>query len=334
MVINRHRLLRAAGLFKRKILTDYNPKTGRSLLDGPRGVQIQTIDACNGSCACCPKTGRSHKQPKDSMDEHLYIKVIDELSRIQSLKTVALMLQNEPLMDESLAERVRQARTRLRKSVRIYIVTNGMLLSPSVAKDLFGAGLSHVEISLDALTEATFKRVRAGLDYDLIMENTRALVARTGPRKTIVRFLIQKDNAHEQKAFNTYWVQKGARVMFQDMTNRAGALSRYPSLCPDLDPDLFARIEKIARRGLPCVSGPFDRLNVLSDGRVLACCQDWRHDFLLGDLSRQSLAEIWTGEPAAVCRDMLWHGQFEKSTLCAACSMRLEYPGKRAHRKP
>ena len=257
----------------------------------------------------------------------LYLKLLEELRPVQSLKALVLMLQNEPLMDEDPVERVRQARMRFGKSVCISIVTNGELLSPGIVKGLYEAGLDQVEISLDALTRETYRRVRAGLDFDRGIENTHKAIATGGAQKTIVRFLVQKDNVHEQKAFNAYWVRKGARVMFQDMTNRAGALRRYRLLRPDGRSDWYTRLESFLLKGLPCVSGPFDRLNVLSDGRVLACCQDWRHDFILGDLSSQSLTEIWTGSPAAFCREMLWHGQFEKSTLCATCSLRLVFPG-------
>lgn len=257
----------------------------------------------------------------------VYLKLLDELRPVQSLKALVFMLQNEPLLDGDLAWRVREARMRFGKSVCISIVTNGELLSPDVVKGLYEAGLDHVEISLDALTRETYRRVRAGLDFDRVMENTCEAIAIGGVKKTTVRFLVQKDNVHEQKAFNAYWVRKGALVMFQDMTNRAGTLRRYRLLCPDRGPDWYDRLENFVLQGVPCVSGPFDRLNVLSDGRVLACCQDWCHDFLLGDLSSQRLTDIWTGPPAAFCRDMLWHGQFEKNTLCANCSLRLVFPG-------
>jgi MoaA/NifB/PqqE/SkfB family radical SAM enzyme len=334
MVINWQQLLKTAYLLKRRLRPDYNSKTGQSLLDGPRMIQIQTIDACNGSCACCPYVGGDNKKLTRSMDWHLYIKLVDELSRVDSLREFVLMLQNEPLLDENLVKRVRQARMKLKKPIRIYIVTNGTLLSSSVVKELFDAGLDHVEVSLDALTEDTYNRVRAGLEFNRVLENTHMLIAQGGMKKVIVRFLIQKSNAHELKAFNAYWVKNGATVKFQDMTNRAGTLRYYMSLRPELPPDLYARIEKMVMGNQPCISGPFDRLNVLSDGRALACCQDWRHDFILGDISRQSLTEIWTGSEAAFFRNILWHGQFGKSTICATCSNRMVFPGRTVTKFP
>ena len=327
-MISRYRLSIMAELFARRIRPDYNPRTGHSLLDGPRIIQIQTIDACNGLCLSCPHSTNQNRKSNRRMDSDLYLKLLEDCKRNRSLKTLVLMLQNEPIMDDELAGRIRQARARLGKSIRIFIVTNGTLLSPFRMKKLFEAGLDRIEVSIDALTKETYARVRRGLDFERVTENTQALIDYRGRKKAVVRFLIQKGNADELTAFTSYWRRKGATVQTDIVANRAGSLRHFDALRFVTPISLYTRMRDVVLGTRPCVFGPFDRLTVLHDGRVLVCCHDWEHTTTLGDLSRQSLSEVWEGRMAAQYRDMLWHGRFGESELCSMCSNRFVFPGK------
>nr|WP_325185729.1 SPASM domain-containing protein [uncultured Oscillibacter sp.] len=41
---------------------------------------------------------------------------------------------------------------------------------------------------------------------------------------------------------------------------------------------------------------PFYSLTAAPDGIVSVCCSDWQRKLVIGDLTRQSLMEVWNGE--------------------------------------
>lgn len=317
-------------LLKWRLSSHYDPKLGKSRLPGPRMIQIQTIDRCNGSCPVCPYSKTQRHGPSNLLDKNLYLGILKDLQRAGNTRTLALMLQNEPLLDNNLAERVRQARNVLGSRVFIRTVTNGSLLFPSRIDELFRAGINNIEVSIDAYRKETYAIVRPGLDFNCVLKNTHSLIGYRKKKGVTVRFLKQKVNASEQEEFTRYWKRHGARLQFMGMSNRAGGLNKFDQMRIPERITLRLKIRNVVTGPIPCICGPFERLTVLWDGRVVVCCQDWKTKLVLGDLSSQSLSNIWNGDLTNYYRDLLWHGRFEESPLCRRCSIIPYFPGKRA----
>jgi MoaA/NifB/PqqE/SkfB family radical SAM enzyme len=138
------------------------------------------------------------------------------------VKYVMLMLQNEPLLDRRLPDRVRLARKLLGQRVRIATVTNGAPLTAALIDELAASGIGHVAVSIDAVREDTYNRIRQGLNFQRVVGNTLALIERLGPRRVGVRFLRQRENEDEESAFAGSWRRHGVRVIAFQLTNRAG----------------------------------------------------------------------------------------------------------------
>jgi len=65
---------------------------------------------------------------------------------------------------------------------------------------------------------------------------------------------------------------------------------------------------------------PFFMLEGLQDGRVILCNNDWDHEAVAGDLSRQSLDEVWNGDLMNRHRHMLYTGDVDDGGICSRCS--------------
>lgn len=63
---------------------------------------------------------------------------------------------------------------------------------------------------------------------------------------------------------------------------------------------------------------PYDQLYIGYDGRVLLCCQDWGFQEIMGDLSRESILEIWNNEKYRAVRESLLHRDRSKF-ICENC---------------
>ncbi len=318
-VDNLGRKLREAALWMRDVRS-YDSHARRTRRQGPAGVQIQTIDRCNAACIMCPYSAFNKAGPANVMDDGLYGKILDELRQAGTVNSVALMLQNEPLLDRKFADRVRLARKALGRSVRIGTITNGSPLTTEMIDELVASEMDYVAVSIDAFGEDTFGRIRRGLDFGRVVGNTLSLIQRLGPRRVSVKFLRQRGNEAEEDAFANYWGRHGVRVARVELTNRAGWLDSYASV-KKRRPDRWKSLAYPAlNKYIPACPLPFSSMSILWDGRVVLCGDDWGPRDTVGDLSKQTLKEVWNGEKINHYRQLLWTHRAGESLVCAGCS--------------
>jgi radical SAM protein with 4Fe4S-binding SPASM domain len=265
----------------------------------PDIVQIESTNLCNAKCVFCPRD-EMHRQ-QGVMDMDLYRKVVDECAAL-GITHVRMHNYGEPFLDRRLVEKVRYAKTR--GIAEVGMISNGSLITPDIAQGLIDAGLDAINISVDAAGKETFERTRVNLDYDVVVDNIRALArlrreaGRSRP-KLILSFVRQQDSPEEQ-AFIDTWRSIADKIHITDLHNWAGTL--------------HARSD---------VAYPCYRLwltfTVLWDGRVSLCCADFDGRHVLGDLRTSTIREVWNS-PAyrAVRRQHLESGGPE---ICRSCDL-------------
>lgn len=107
-------------------------------------VLIETRTDCNNNCPFCPHTFK--KKPLGIMTWECYRAIVDQLVSIGYNGRVALMLSNEPLLEDRLEEMIKYAKS---KSQRLFldITTNGRLLTIEMTDRLFSLGLDNININ-------------------------------------------------------------------------------------------------------------------------------------------------------------------------------------------
>lgn len=283
-----------------------------------RVVQVQTDSRCNGACVMCPWPSTRTRLAQGKMPWPLFTEVVDQVARHASVTLVSVMLQNEPLLDGRLAEAVAYVRRRMPR-VGISIATNGELLDATTVRRLADAGLTKLVVSVNALRRDTFERVEPGLDYDRVMGNLRSLRESPPPGvDVLVKMLVVSENEAEMSDveamvdFVLPLRRGGITVALDPISNRAGSLERYA--------ELLARPEGQSSHRRTYCADVFTHLNVLYDGRVLACCADWERRGVIGDLSRQSLHDVWTGPEAQRRRAAVLAAEYDSLSPCRTCS--------------
>ena len=180
-----------------------------------------------------------------------------------------LMLQDEPLMDDRLPDRIRLARALLGRRTSIGTVTNGTLLTAAMTDALAAGGIDRVAVSIDAVRPETHSRVRHGEHFQRVVENTLRLIERLGPDRVTVRFLRQRENEGEESEFLDYWGRHRVRVFFTEPCNRAGRLESYERI-RKRRPDPWKKlIYPLLNRLVPACPLPFSTMGVLWDGRAI-----------------------------------------------------------------
>lgn len=265
----------------------------------PEIVQIEATNICNAKCTFCPRDDMKRRQ--GIMDMALYRKIVDECAAL-GIGHVRMHNYGEAFVDKALAEKIAYAKAR--GIPEVGVITNGSLLGPDVARAVVEAGLDAINISLDAAGRDTFESTRLGLKYDKVIANVEGLVrirrelGRKRP-KLILSF-VRQDNSAEEQAFIDHWSAVADKIHITELHNWAGTLKRRSDV------------------NFPCYR-QWLTFTVLWDGRVSLCCADLDGHVVLGDLTTQTIADIWNGDPyRRVRREQLESGG---PSICRDCDL-------------
>lgn len=89
----------------------------------------------------------------------------------------------------------------------------------------------------------------------------------------------------------------------------------------------FRRLQKnenMIKRRLDGCPEVFDKLSINWDGKVTACCGDYDEELVVGNLSEETLQEIFFGENIRRIRKILSEESYDKLPLCRDCYQYIE----------
>ncbi|MFH2003064.1 MAG: radical SAM protein [Planctomycetota bacterium] len=186
------------------ILSAVSSGRAHSLLDiRPINLELDITNQCNLRCVMCPFSQPSYYKRKI---EHMPVEVFQKLAEdfFSAVHCLSLAYGSESLLHPEFIRFITLASSYGIK--KIYINTNGMLLTEKLAAKMVEIGFHGISISLDAATSETYNRIRKGGDFDRVLRNIHALNrirAKAGspyPRVTLL-FVLMKQNIHELPAF-------------------------------------------------------------------------------------------------------------------------------------
>ena len=311
--------LEIAKSLKRRVLYHITKKP----LSFPTQFQIQTNNLCNASCIMCPVSKAKNETPGRMSDE-LFEKIINEISEHRTHDTfVWLHLQNEPLTDSTLFNKLRRIKQVSHGMIKTGVVTNGMLLTEEKIRELNDTEVDKICISIDASTEETFNTIRKGLCYNTVLQNIEYLYQSNKRARVYVRFILQKDNYLELDDFKKIWKNMGIPIEIGIVNNRAGAVLNFEDIGLS-----YKRIPfkyKLAQNVFLLLTGGCYNLsnsfNILYSGDVIMCCNDYIKKIILGNAWESSIAEIWAGKKYQSVREAIFKKEFDNIPECNTCSL-------------
>ena len=293
----------------------------RKPLPFPRVFEIQTNNLCNGACLMCPISKVKNNKPERMSDE-LFEKIIKDIAENGTDAFVLPFLQNEPLMDNDLFKKLKLIKRMSNGKIATGFVTNGTLFTKEKIKELCEAGVDDVFFSIDASTEETYSKIRKGLNYNRVLENIENLRLANCKTNIIAEFLLQKDNYSELNDFKEYWGKKGIKTFIQSVNNRAGTVSNFRDVSLTRE-DFSFRKNLTSILELIITGGCWeliDHFNVLCNGDVILCCNDYSRRTILGNVKNNSIKEIWNSQKYQSIREAIFNKDFEKIPECRSCS--------------
>lgn len=177
-------------------------------------LYLDPSSACNLSCSFCP-CGGAHKElwteekrgSVGIMDFDLYKKIIDDCQGFpDKIKVLRLYKEGEPLVNKRLPEMIEYA-VKSGKFESIDFTTNGTLLNPDVNRKLVKAGLSRINISVEALDEKGYQDIcNIALDYNKFVDNIRDLYEHKGNCHIFIKTMVDHSNHQdiEQRFYDLF----------------------------------------------------------------------------------------------------------------------------------
>lgn len=277
----------------------------------PKFFTIETCNNCNARCVMCPK-GLKGTKKLEVMDDSIFNKIVVELELYKDwIEMVCLNSDGEPTLDKLLPDRIKKLKNIGIKKVNIS--TNGQLLEEKLAIDLIDSGLDDIRISIDAIEEDTYKKIRKGLDYQTVVENTKRLIKLRNKKHSNmeirVRLVELEENKNERDEWLRYWsniVSEQDKVQIMPAHSWSGVVEE------EEDEDIVFYSDK------PCVS-VFSSMAINYDGKIQLCDSDIEQKCILGDINEQGIKEIWVSKKFREIRQLHCSGRRNEISICRGC---------------
>jgi radical SAM protein with 4Fe4S-binding SPASM domain len=289
----------------------------------PVSISIEPTTSCNLRCPECPSGLRSFTRPTGMLKDDLFKNVIDQLA--STLSYLTFYFQGEPYLNTKFLDMVRYASS---KGIYTATSTNAHYLDDDNAKKTIESGLNRLIISLDGTTQETYESYRVGGNLEKVIQGTQNILRWRKELKSVTphivfQFLVVRPNEHQVKEVYALAKKLGVdRVALKtaqiyDYQNGSELIptqekySRYRKDSTGLYSIKNDLLDHCWKMWHSCV--------ITWDGKVVPCCFDKDAHHVMGDLSKQTFAEIWKGDPYQEFRKSLLRSRSEIE-MCRNCT--------------
>lgn len=266
--------------------------------DPPNTVKVEFSEGCNLACTFCGINSIRAEPGKvfNFLTVPLADRIAREVARVGWRSRFEFAMHGEPTMNPAFIA--------LLATFRKHLPRNQLMMTSN------GAGFLRDINNVDAAFRAGLN-ILALDDY----QNIR-IVPKVLERYRKASGRIQIIDYPASRAHSPYkrWAP-GTQVIvvFADISKpQPGVHNRLDNMGG------LAAPRTAAMYGRRCAR-PFREIAIRWDGKVGACCDDWRGQYLAGDVSKQPLDEVWQGKEFMALRRKLYAGERDFGA-CNGCS--------------
>jgi MoaA/NifB/PqqE/SkfB family radical SAM enzyme len=268
----------------------------------PFEIAIGITNRCNLDCSFCPHRISRRSQGNISLD--LLDSLVGQIAPYADV--IDLSFDGEPFLHPRWSECVRICH---RHGVRAILQTNGLLVDAALGGEILEAGVDSITFSVDAATEETYRKLKPGGDYQLVVSNLERFLrmASGRPRRPsiTIQFVRGPENKNEAEDFLRFWKGRGADFLrVKPMLNFGGTVSSGFTGGP----------------ASPCIL-LWTSLSIHWDGIVTLCCMDIEGRSPMGDAARDDLKNIVDNEAFRSIRRLHIQGRYAQCPVCRDCDV-------------
>ena len=248
----------------------------------------------------CPTGNHSQQRHKGFMPDEVFFKILEDIKG----HDIALRF--------------------IRWGEPLHLNTNGSLLTEELARDLVGVPVDSVKFSFQGVDRESYKEMRNIDFFEGLIDKIALLGQARGDAELPfiqVSTTVTYEAAEEIAAFRKKFEIMGVA----DVINVGRTSFDWLDLkAVRLRPHEIAMLEKLIKaeslvKVHPECPEVFDKLSVNWDGRVTACCMDSEDLMVVGDVSKNTVAEIWRCDALNNYRDVLARMGHDELPLCKNC---------------
>ena len=281
--------------------------------DFPKTILIETQFGCNAGCVFCQYPQVKDELPRGRMSVATFEKIARECAG-RNVERFILCLDNEPLMDQTIAEKYAVLKQHCPEAIR-NLTTNASLLTPEKIEQLIGAELvNEIFLSINGASKEVYEKIMV-LPFERTMKNLDYFCKwlREHPeikQKLRVRVNTVKTKlvAPEVPEMTKRWEAEGFEMHIIDMDNRGDQLDLKAVALEEMKPNTTCR-------------RPFHTMVLTWEGQAVICCVDYKREVKLGNVHEQSVYEIWNGPWATQLRQEYLSAEFGNLPTCAKCTI-------------
>jgi len=246
------------------------------------------------------------------VSRELFENCVDQLSEIQ-IDTLVLNGGGESLLHPNFSDFLKYAiNKRDRGKIgNVGWTTNGMLFNQQIADLAISLNVDWVNFSLDGIGEVN-DNIRIGSKYSIIEKNITYLLENrsSSSRPKVLLNTVDHGKTEEQKLdlYNA-WVEL------------VDEIELIPSILPDNTCENKESLAKNIGLAPPPTFCSFSltTFTILWNGIVTGCCFDTDSKIVLGDITQQSIKDIWRGALYQEFRRNLLTNNFSLDPPCYKC---------------
>lgn len=283
----------------------------------PRLIDIELTNTCNFRCLMCPTGNFSQKRAKGFMADEVFFKVLDEI-KVHGTP-LRFIRWGEPLSHPNVVAYLQGCRD---NGILTHLNTNGSKLTPEMMDALIDVPLDSLKFSFQGVDRKSYGEMRNIDFFDDLVATIRQLKEKRGERAKPwlqVSTTITYENKELVRRF------RELMAPLADMVNVGRTVLEYVDLnAVRLRPHELEELRRLKElesviKVHPECPEVFDKLSINWDGKVTACCMDSDDMMIIGDVTTQSLAEIWTCDVMTGYRSMLADMRHDELDLCKSC---------------
>lgn len=289
-------------------------------LKTPFSVEIDICSACNLNCTFCFHADKPGiKQSGITfglMEMGVFEKIVNDLKGFpDKIKKVRLFEFGEPLLHPRLADMIQLLKG---SGVTEYVetTTNGLLLTPELGGRLVEAGLDRMNISVNGITKEQYLKMTGhSLDMEDFLNNVRHFYEH---KKQCHVYIKLSDDGTLTKEDETEFYRLFEGVCDEIFVERLSPIWRDTEVNSSLEGQLGPYGQELTyKKVCPLI---FTRYIINHDGIAVACCVDWKRQYIIGDLKIQNACDVWNGEPMRSLQLTHLEGARETVPMCNGCT--------------
>jgi len=293
----------------------------------PTFISVEPANICQLRCPECPVGLR--KNPTNA-SHYLSMELFEHiLSQVHATAhTMQFYFQGEPLLNQRLPEMIALAH---KTGLYTIVSTNANALDKDTANALIQSGLNRIIVSIDGFSDESYTAYRVGGSLAKALDGLRFLREAKDRYASSICIELQvlrlRTNEHEWQWIRSHYKRLGAtRLVF-----KTAQLYDYEHGNPLMPTnERYSRYKRKAdgtyvhKQHAPHHLSPCYRLwsgcVITTNGEVLPCCYDKEHLHTYGNITTQTLSQLFHSDKANTLRRHILLHPHHLPEMCKNCN--------------